>query len=58
MYHKKRKDGAAVLKGSEEMQDTATQAEYILRLVLELIAKCDTLEELREAVARVLAEAE
>lgn len=40
------------------MDDMATNTEYILRLVLELIDKCETLEELREAVKKVLDEAE
>lgn len=34
----------------------ATNTEYILRLILELIDKCQTLEELRKAVEKVLAE--
>ena len=32
----------------------ATNTEYILRMVLELIDKCKTLDELREAVQAVL----
>ncbi len=31
-------------------------AEHLLRAILELIEKCDTLDELREAVARILKE--
>ncbi len=31
-------------------------AEHLLRAILELIEKCDTLEELRESVARILNE--
>ncbi len=38
-------------------QDMATNTEYILRMVLELIDKCKTQEELREAVKAVLDEA-
>lgn len=34
----------------------ATNTEYILRMVLELIDKCVTLEELRESVKTVLDE--
>lgn len=29
-------------------------AEHLLRAILELIKKCETLEELRESVARIL----
>ena len=29
-------------------------AEHLLRAILELIEKCETLEELRESVARIL----
>ena len=43
-------------KGSEVMDEMATNTEYILRMVLELIDKCKTLEELREAVKAVLDE--
>ncbi len=45
------------MKGSEEMDEMATNTEYILRMVLELIDKCQTLEELRESVRKVLDEA-
>ena len=45
------------MKGSEGMDEMATNTEYILRMVLELIDKCKTLEELREAVKAVLDEA-
>lgn len=38
------------------MEEMATTSEYLLRLVLELIDKCETLEELREAVENVLGE--
>ena len=34
----------------------ATNTEYILKMVLELIDKCETLEELRESVKNVLSE--
>lgn len=36
------------------MNEMPTTTEYILRMVLELIDKCQTLEELREAVKNVL----
>ncbi len=39
------------------MDEMATNTEYILRLVLELIDKCKTLEDLRESVVKVLNEA-
>ena len=32
----------------------ATNTEYILKLVLELIDKCETLEELRESIKTIL----
>lgn len=34
----------------------ATNTEYILKMVLELIDKCETLEELRASVKNVLGE--
>ncbi len=40
------------------MDDMATNTEYILRMVLELIDKCRSLDELRESVKKVLDEAE
>lgn len=36
------------------MNEMPTTTEYILRMVLELIDKCLTLEDLREAVKNVL----
>ena len=44
------------MKGGTNMDEMATNTEYILRMVLELIDKCKTLEELREAVKAVLDE--
>ena len=41
-------------KGSEEMELNVTKA--LLKAVLELIEKCETLEELRESVKRIMAE--
>ena len=32
----------------------ATNTEYILKLVLELIEKCETLEELRKSIKKIL----
>ena len=40
-------------KGSEEMDEMNT-TEALLRAVLELIEKCQTLEELRESVKRIV----
>ena len=36
------------------MKDMATNPEYLLRAIIELIDKCKTLEELRESVDRIL----
>lgn len=42
-------------KGSEEMEEmNVTQA--LLKAILELIEKCETLEELRESVKRIMNE--
>ena len=38
------------------MNEMATNTEYILKMVLELIDKCKTLEELRETLRNVLGE--
>ncbi len=38
------------------MDEMATNTEYILRMVLELLDKCETLDELREAIKAVLDE--
>ena len=35
-----------------------TNTEYVLRLILELIDKCESLDELRESVKKVLEEEE
>jgi len=40
------------------MDEMATNTEYILRMILELIDKCESLEELRESVKKILEEAE
>ncbi len=36
------------------MDEMATNTEYILKMVLELIEKCETLEELKSSVKNVL----
>lgn len=36
------------------MDEMATNTEYILRMVLELIDKCDTLDELKKIIQNVL----
>ena len=36
------------------MNELATNTEYILKLVLELIDKCETLDELRESIKKIL----
>ena len=41
-------------KGSEGLEDLANSNEYILRMVLELIDKCESLQELRKSVKNVL----
>lgn len=47
--------GKPLTKGSEEVDDlNVTQA--LLKAILELIEKCDTLEELRESVKRIMNE--
>lgn len=43
------------MKGSEGMDEMNT-TEALLRAILELIAKCDTLEELRESVKKIMGE--
>lgn len=36
------------------MDELATNTEYILKLVLELIDKCETLDELKESIQKIL----
>lgn len=43
------------MKGSEDM-DEMNVTEALLKAILELIEKCDTLEELRESVKRIMNE--
>lgn len=43
------------MKGSEEM-DEMNVTEALLRAILELIEKCDTLEELRASVKKIMGE--
>ena len=38
------------------MNEMATNTEYILRMVLELIAKCESLDELQAAIEKILAD--
>lgn len=38
------------------MDEMATNTEYILKFVLELIDKCETLDELRESINKILEE--
>lgn len=45
------------MKGSEEMNEMAT-AEMLVRAILELIDKCDDIEELRESVKHILKDKE
>lgn len=40
------------------MDEMATQAEYLLRAILEIIDLCDNIEELRESIDRILHGAE
>ena len=48
-------DRKYIVIGSEEMNDlNVTQA--LLKAILELIEKCETLEELRESVKRIMNE--
>lgn len=43
------------MKGSEEMDEmNVTQA--LLNAILELIAKCETLDELRESIKRIISD--
>ena len=51
-----RQGGNSFTKGSEGMEEMANSNEYILRMVLELIDKCESLEELRKSVKNVLDE--
>ena len=48
-----RQRGKPLTKGSEEMEEMQN-TEYILRMVLELIEKCKTLDELKQAILNVL----
>lgn len=41
------------MKGSEEMTEMDV-TEVLLKAILELIEKCETLEELRESVKRIM----
>lgn len=43
------------MKGSEDLNEVNV-TEALLKAILELIEKCDTLEELRESVKRIMKE--
>lgn len=47
----------ACTEGGRKVEEMPTNTEYVLRLILELIDKCESLDELREAVKKVLADA-
>lgn len=50
-----RQRGNLFKKGSEEMEEmNVTQA--LLKAILELIEKCETLEELRESIKKIMNE--
>ena len=40
------------------MDEMSNVSEYLLRAILELIDKCETIEELRESVKRILKDTE
>ena len=42
------------MKGGRNLEEMATATESLLRAILELISKCNTLEELRESVKRIM----
>ena len=47
---------ASATEKGEAVDEMATNTEYILKMVLELIDKCETLEELRASLNNVLGE--
>lgn len=52
-YNNTRKaEDKPLTKGSEDMDLNTTEA--LLKAIIELIEKCDTLEELRESVKRIM----
>lgn len=42
------------MKGSEVMNEMANTTDCLLRAILELIDKCDSLDELKQSVQRIL----
>ena len=48
----------ALKEGGRNVEEMPTNTEYVLRLILELIDKCESLDELRESVKKVLEEEE
>lgn len=55
MYNIYRKAEETLRKGSEDMNEMNV-TEALLKAILELIEKCETLEELRESVKRIMKE--
>ncbi len=52
-YTRKAEAESLFRKGSEEMDEMST-TQALLKAILELIEKCETLEELRESVKRII----
>ena len=48
----------ALKEGGRNVEEMPTNTEYVLRLILQLIDKCESLDELRESVKKVLEEEE
>ena len=44
------------MKGGRKMDEMATNTEYILRFVLELIDKSESLDELKASIEKILAD--
>lgn len=53
-YNSDVRRGQPLMKGGRNLEDMATATESLLRAILELINKCETLEELRESVKRIM----
>ncbi len=47
-------ESAARYERREDMEEMSSANEMLLRAILELIDKCNTMEELRESVKRIL----
>ena len=56
MYNSTRKAGQQALTKGGRSVDDMNVTEALLKAILELIEKCDTLEELRESVKRIMGE--